>query len=71
MRYQGITFLWRFGLFLCLSAAYQVIILFKAIRNATDLESEDPHLSGMSVITLEGVGLQLFMNYDAVFIYKQ
>lgn len=30
------------------------IILLKAIKAATDLDSEDPHLSGLSVITLEG-----------------
>ncbi|MED6206845.1 hypothetical protein PIB30_030513, partial [Stylosanthes scabra] len=32
----------------------------KAIRIATDLETTKPHLSGMSVITLEGIGLWLF-----------
>lgn len=36
---------------------YQLDRLFKAIKVATDLETDKPHLSGMSVITLEGLGL--------------
>lgn len=45
-------------LFLCLYAFYQFDHLLKAIKVATDLEADAPHLSGLSVITLEGLGLR-------------
>jgi len=44
-------------LFLCLCAIYLLDNLFKAIKVATDLETDAPHISAMSVITLEGLGL--------------
>lgn len=47
--------------FLFLSVTHQVGFLLKAIKVASDLESEVPHLSGMSVITLEGGELWLYM----------
>lgn len=43
-----------FGLAIRIVTFYHVDLLVKAIKAATDKESKAPHLSGMSVITLEG-----------------
>lgn len=46
------------GPFILLLLSCFIICMFKAIKAATDTESDTAHLSGLSVITLEGKRLQ-------------
>lgn len=63
--FDSCYFMWSspFTLFLNLT-------LFKAIKAATDAESDTDHLSGMSVIVLEGIGRCPVLVWSVIQHYK-